>query len=94
MLYSFGKMLFLLYATAICVMLSKNEDCEFLSTRLLLWQCDSMFRIRLTDGYSREQLESRLRWWIDQVQGTSRSDNTDPIRDRIILVARAVTGSF
>lgn len=96
MLYSFEKMPSLHYAKATCVTPLKSEDCTYLLHKGVQY-CDSLtqcFAFRLTDGYSREQLESRLQWWIDQTRGTSLSDNADPVRDRIILVARVVTGKF
>ncbi|CAL1707995.1 unnamed protein product [Somion occarium] len=50
----------------------------------------------LTEGYSTKQLQSRLSWWLDQVKRSNASApaDADAVRERIVLLARAVIGKF
>ncbi|KAJ8497165.1 hypothetical protein ONZ51_g698 [Trametes cubensis] len=43
----------------------------------------------VTEGLSTDAMRARLRWWISQ---TSEAGNEDPIRTRVLLVARNAIG--
>lgn len=50
----------------------------------------------ITDGLTPKQWQSRLKWWLTNVNmaKTASGVNVDPIHERVLLVARSAVGKF